>query len=228
MPRGKIDTKTRLMDVAEKLFADHGFDGVSLRRITQAAGVQLAMVNYHFGTKQGLFEAVFARRIEVLGAERLQLLEAIEAAAGDGPLPLEDVVAAFVGPFYRFTAKGGRGWKNYARLVAQAANSRAMTRTGLGHLFDSVARRFIAAFHRAVPDRSEEEVVWSFHFLLGSMLYMFAETGRIENLTDGKYRSGDLDAQYAHVVPFLAAGFRACRAREEETVKKTQRKKVRV
>ncbi len=212
MARGRTDTKTRLMDVAEKLFADHGFDGVSLRRITTEAGAQLAMVNYHFGTKRGLLEAVIARRIEVLSEQRVRLLEDLEAAAGDGPLPLEDVVAAFIGPYYRLSSNGGRGWKNYGRLVAQGANSRALIQHGLSNLFDPVAKRFIAAFQRALPERSEEQVVWGFHFLMGTMLYMFAETGRIEKLTGGKYRSGDLDAMYAHVVPFLAAGFRACEA----------------
>ena len=200
-------TRTKILDAAERLFADHGYDGVSLRQITTEAGVQLAMVNYHFGSKTGLWERVFERRTAVLGERRLAMLAEAEAA-GDRPT-VEALITAFVQPLLEISMGGDPGWKNYARLIAQVANSGATpSLTTIIDQFDPVARRFIAAFRKALPERSEEEVVWSFHFLMGAMLHTFADTGRVDRLTNGRFRSADFARITAHMVPFLAAGFR--------------------
>lgn len=203
-------TRTKILDAAERLFADHGYDGVSLRQITTQAGVQLAMVNYHFGSKTGLWERVFERRTAVLSERRLAMLAEAEADAAGGRPTVEALITAFVQPLLEISMGGDPGWKNYARLIAQVANSGASpSLTTIIDQFDPIARRFIAAFQKALPDRSEEEVVWSFHFLMGAMLHTFADTGRVDRLTDGRFRSADFERITAHMVPFLAAGFRA-------------------
>src|SRR5512143_3976610 len=97
----KAETKDRILDAAERLFAEHGFDATSLRMITAAAGVNLAAVNYHFRSKDSLIEAVFGRRIGPVNKERLEMLTAAEKAAGSDPLSLEAVVRAFVEPVVR-------------------------------------------------------------------------------------------------------------------------------
>src|SRR5450755_2698489 len=103
----------RILDAAEELFARRGFYGVSVRDITQAAGVDVALVSYHFGAKRALFTAVFERRAELLNAERLALLEEVRRATLVGPPLLEAIVSAFTRPLLERSARGGAGWKSY-------------------------------------------------------------------------------------------------------------------
>ena len=113
----------RILDAAEQLFARRGFYGVSVRNITQAAGVDVALVNYHFGAKRALFTAVFERRAELLNVERLALLEEVRRAYMPSPPPVEAIVSAFTRPLLDRSARGGAGWKSYFALVAQVNNS---------------------------------------------------------------------------------------------------------
>src|SRR5579871_5345079 len=93
-----VSTKDRILDTAERLFARDGFEATSLRAITAEAGVNLAAVNYHFQSKEALVRAVIGRRMGPVNEKRLAMLDACETAAGDGPLPLEGVLEAFVRP----------------------------------------------------------------------------------------------------------------------------------
>ena len=110
--------KERILDAAEQRFARHGFYGVSLREITQAARVDVALVGYHFGGKRELFTAVFERRAALLNRERLELLEAVRRAALPGAPSLEAIVNAFTQPLLERAARGGAGWKSYFALIA--------------------------------------------------------------------------------------------------------------
>src|SRR5215467_2180302 len=92
------DTKERILDTAEKLFAEHGYGATSLRSIIAGAKVNLAAVHYHFRTKDALLDAVLKRRLEPVNRERLALLDAYEQGAGDGPLRLESVLTALIAP----------------------------------------------------------------------------------------------------------------------------------
>ena len=102
------DTKTRILDAAEKLFGEKGFDGTSLRDITTEADVNLAAVNYHFQSKDALVRAVIARRVVPVNQRRLELLDACEQAAGAGPLPIEAVLDAFIRPVLEIYASRAR------------------------------------------------------------------------------------------------------------------------
>lgn len=197
-------TRERILDAAEKLFADAGFDGVSLRHITREAGVELALANYHFGPKRELFRAVIRRRAEALNGARRTALDALDANA-----PIEGVIAAFTGPYLEKSVRGGAGWKHYARLIAQVANAPRWTEEVMSAEFDPVAGVFVERVRRCFPRASAEDVYWAFHFLLGAMTLTFAETGRIDRLSGGRCRAGDLDRIHARMVPFLAGGFRA-------------------
>ena len=196
-------TRERILDAAERLFAQASFDGVSLRMITAEAGVELALANYHFGPKIELFRAVVRRRAATLNAERLALFEALPADA-----PLEALIGAFTGPFLERSLTGGPGWKDYARVIAQTANSPRWTAELMSAEFDPVADTFIRRVAALFPDAAPDAVYWSFHFLLGAMTITFAETGRIDVLSGGRCRSADLAAIHARMIPFLAAGFR--------------------
>lgn len=197
-------TAERILDAAEKLFAASGYDGVSLRSITGEAGVELALANYHFGPKLDLFRAVVRRRAEALNAERLALLERLDDGA-----TIEQLIHAFTAPFLEKSVRGGPGWKNYARLIAQTANSPRWTRDIMAAEFDPVARAFLERVRRLYPHASDDDVYWSFHFLVGAITITFAETGRVELLSGGRCKARDLDAIHARMIPFLAAGFRA-------------------
>jgi AcrR family transcriptional regulator len=203
-------TAQRILDAAEKLFADAGYDGVSLRMITAEAGVELALANYHFGPKLALFRAVVQRRAEALNGERMDALRALPDGA-----PVEALIEAFSGPFLRRSLNGGAGWKCYARVIAQTANSPRWTKELMSAEFDPVAIEFINRVQQSFPGARPENVYWGFHFLLGAMTITFAETGRIDVLSGGRCEAADLAAIHARMIPFLAAGFSAlCQSAE--------------
>ena len=206
---GAADTRRRILDAAELLFAERGFHAVSVRDITTAAGVDVALINYHFGSKQLLFEAVFMRRAELLNAERLRRLEAVVARSGNGAAPIEDVIDAFTHPLLDRSERGDPGWKAYFALIAQVNNSKEFGGLMMTRYFDPVVHAFIGALRRAMPDCDERDLYWSYHFLSGALTLTFAETGRIDNLSRGLCRSNDLDSVHERMVPFIAAGFRA-------------------
>lgn len=209
MPRSARPTKERILDAAERLFARRGFHGVSIREITQAAGVDVALANYHFGSKRELFDAVLMRRAEVLNAERLALLDAARRRAAPEPPSAEDVIDAFTHPLLNRSARGGPGWKSYFALVAQVNNSPEFGGVVMTRYFDPVVHKFIEALRTTLPECDPRDLYWSYHFLSGALTLTFAETGRIDNLSGGLCRSSDLDSVHERLVPFVAAGFRS-------------------
>ena len=175
-------TRERILDAAERLFAAQGFHAVSVRDITAAAGVDVALVNYHFGGKLALFEDVFMRRAEVLNAERLRRLELLVARAAPKPPGIEAIIDAFTHPLLDRSARGGPGWKAYFALIAQVNNSTEFGGLMMTRYFDPVVHAFIAALRSTMPECDERDIFWSYHFLSGALTLTFAETGRIDNL----------------------------------------------
>jgi len=212
---GKARTpgKERILDAAEQAFAQRGFHGVSLRDITQAAGVDVALVGYHFGGKRELFTAVFERRAEVLNRERLELLEEVRRAALPGVPTIEAIVNAFTQPLLERSARGGPGWKSYFALVAWVNNSPEFGAVMMTQHFDPLVERFIAVLREALPGCPPREIYWGYQFLTGALTLTFAETGRIDKLSGGLCRSSDLDSVHERLAPYVAAGFRALCAR---------------
>ena len=206
-------TRERILDAAEILFAERGFYGVSVRDITGAAGVDVALASYHFGNKQGVLEAVFMRRAEDLNVERIARLDAVLAAAsGSRPPRLEDVIDAFTHPLLDRSSRGSPGWKSYFALIAEVNNSPEFGRVLMTRFFDPVVEKFIDAIRRALPGCDPRDLYWAYHFLSGALTLTFAETGRIDQLSGGACRSSDLESVHQRLVPYCAAGFRAlCR-----------------
>jgi len=202
-------TRERLLDAAERAFAAQGFHAVSIRDITRAAGVDVALVNYYFGGKQALFEEVFLRRAELLNVERLRRLETVVSKAAPDPPSIEAIIDAFTHPLLDRSARGGPGWKAYFALIAQVNNSKEFGGLIMTRYFDPVVHAFIAALRSAMPDCNERDMYWSYHFLSGALTLTFAETGRIDNLSGGLCRSADLASVHERLVPYVAAGFRA-------------------
>jgi len=204
------ETATVILDVAERLFAEHGFDGVSLRDITGEAGVALNLVTYHFKTKDNLLLAVFERRAGIIGTLRLDALAAVYDPAAGKVASVEELVRAFLVPLLELVAGDVPGWRSYARLVALVAHGGV----GVSHpqvplLYDDVARKYLEAFAAALPGADRDALDLAYYFLVGAMLTTYAQGGRLTALTAGRLNSDDFSRIHDHLVPFVSAGFRA-------------------
>jgi AcrR family transcriptional regulator len=201
--------KDRILDAAERLFARHGFYGVSVRDITEAADVDVALVSYHFGGKRELFAAVFQRRAEELNPERFAMLENVRRNALPGTPTLVEIVYAFTYPLLERSARGGPGWKSYFALLAQVNNSPEWGPVLMTKHFDPLVEKFIAVLREALPGCAAREIYWGYQFLTGALTLTFAETGRLDRLSGGLCKSSDLDSVHERLAPFVAAGFQA-------------------
>lgn len=204
----KVKRKDRILDAAEALFAKHGFDGVSMRKVAEDAGVDLALSSYHFGNKRGLFDAVLMRRAEVLNETRLAALDRCKAEAGEGGPTVEAIINAFLEPMLAHGYQEDEGWRHYFELVAQVNSSFEWGGQLMTKYFDPLVREFIAALKIALPNADPADLYWCYHFLSGALTLTFAHTGRIDQLSDGIAKSEDMVGAYERMVPFVAAGFR--------------------
>lgn len=211
---GKKRRKDRILDAAEELFAKRGFDGVTLRQIAALAEVDLALASYHFGRKRALFDAVLLRRAEILNKVRNDALDACLAAAGDQPPTVEAIIDAYLTPLGEIQNSGDKGWRNYYALVAWVNNSAEWGKELMTLYFNPLVLRFIDALKLALPDTDEESLYWGYHYLSGALTLTFAETHRIDELSKGAANASDLKSAYAHMIPFIAAGFQAICAQQ--------------
>jgi AcrR family transcriptional regulator len=199
--------KLKILDAAEAMFVQRGFYGTSLRDIAATAGVPLALLSYHFESKEGLFRAVVDRR----SPENASGLEhALQAALAlkNRRARLNAVLKAFVEPVIERSMRGGPGWKNYVRLLAQIANlpqQEAFVRPMPDNYEDTV-RAFIDAMRSIYPKMAEADVQWSFYIFQAAFTHILAESGLVDRQSDGLCRSSDLDAIVPKLVQFCAAG----------------------
>ena len=200
--------RERLLEVAERLFAKHGMSGVGLRAITAEAGVNLASIAYHFGSKDGLLEALFAQRAAPIAQERLRLLARCYETT---PSPtLEQILDAFLRPALSLGVQPQFGGPAFVKLRARLATEpEALSRKILSKAFDLSSKKFIDAIAQALPQLPRAEIEWRFHFMLGAMFYTMANSGRIQALTNSRVDPGNLTRALHHMIPFLAAGFRS-------------------
>lgn len=200
--------RERILDAAEALFAEHGYDGVTLRQIATRAGVDVALASYHFGKKLALFHAVFERRAATLNDARREALHACQAQAGKKGPTVEQIIEAFLRPLELAQETGDEGWRNYLALIAYINNSPYWGPRMMSQLFDELVQEFIDALKKALPGARDEDIFWCYHSLSGALTLTLASTGRIDKLSRGKCLSADFQAAYDHMIPFTAAGFR--------------------
>lgn len=205
-PELAVSTRDRILQTAEQLFAERGIDAVSLREITTSAGVNIAAVHYHFGSKKAVLEELFAIRGGPIADRRLQLLSQIRRDTQGKPV-LEDVLRAFLKP--ALEAPADPGGAAFVLLRARLAFEQAEVRRAvIGKAFDVSNREFLRALRDALPELSADDLHWRFHFMLGAMVYTMAAPGRIESITNGALDTSDSAAALAKLVSFAAAGFR--------------------
>jgi AcrR family transcriptional regulator len=202
-----MTTKTRILDTAERLFAEQGYDATSLRLVTREADVNLAAVHYHFGSKLDLLKAVFERRVGRINEDRLAQLEAVEAASGQATL--EDVLEAFFGPPLRYAAPQEEGWHHFMVLVGRLNSTGGEAFNAVKDVFRVVRERFFPAIKKAVPGLPPEELAWRIHFLIGSMSALIADPTRIEAFSMGLCRGDNPEESLRQLVAFAAGGLRA-------------------
>jgi AcrR family transcriptional regulator len=167
-----IDTRERILDVAERLFGERGFPATPLRDITAEAGVNIASVNYHFGSKEGLLAEVLERRLKPINTRRLELLDAVEARAGNGPPELEAVIRAFLSPPFHSLRVWGADGQGFLRLVGRIhSETNEDFRATFVKQFDEVFKRFTAALRRALPNLDDADLSWRMLFMVGSMAF---------------------------------------------------------
>jgi AcrR family transcriptional regulator len=199
--------KERILEVAERLFAKRGFDGVSLREITNEAGVDVALVKYHFGSKQGLFDELLQRRADAINRERSDALDAV--LARHDPAPVEEIVDAFTHTLLNKVVSEDPSWRSYFGLLAQVNNNPEWGGKTMSKNFDPLVRRFVEALGRALPGADPTDLYWCYHFWSGALTLTFADTKRIDGLSGGLCQSSDFESVHERLVPFISAGFRS-------------------
>ncbi len=203
------DTRERILDAAEALFAEQGFANTSLRAITTAAGANLAAVNYHFGSKDQLLREVYARRIEPLNRDRLARLAALEA--GGGQPTVGAILEAFIVPTLAVCADPARGGERFARLLGRMyAESSEPLREFIHGLYVETLDRYKNALALALPWLPREELYWRLHFVLGVLSYTMAGTDMMKLISNCRLDDpADTERLLSRLLPFLSAGLEA-------------------
>jgi AcrR family transcriptional regulator len=204
------ETRERILNVAEALFANDGYHGTSLRDVARGAQLQTAAIGYHYPSKEALFDTVVQRRAAVMTEWRQRVLQEMLTSRAHQPLPLHELVRAYVQPFYESANHGDAGWRHYAALMGRLANSPLGTEVIARH-YDATARQYILEFQRALPGVAEADVVDGFSFMVAAMLSLCANTGRVQRLSSPQAVKSQrpLTEPFTRLVTFLVAGFQA-------------------
>jgi AcrR family transcriptional regulator len=202
-----VGTRSSILDVAEALFAERGLDRVSIRDITRKAKVNLAAVNYHFGTRQDLIAAVFDRRVVPVNQARLAALDVLEKAAGKKSPKVEDILEAFIRPAIPTSPEDANRGSAFSKLFGRCLSEPSPELEALlKKQFEPMAERMQAMLKRSLPRLSRSEIFWRMKFTYGALHHWL--------LTRDKFRPDwvrdvDAEAQIQKLISFAAAGFRA-------------------
>jgi AcrR family transcriptional regulator len=219
MAAPKGGTRERILNAAEQLFAQRGFDGASTRAIVAKSGDTIGSVNYHFGSKEKLLAEVIRRRWDEVVEARREKYAAARREHQGAP-PVEAVVEAIVGPYLERAMLGGKGWRSYALLQARVLYSEKSYTRNLKALSEPVAREFIGWLSESLPGSDMRDLGYAYQFMIGAMVESCAEieVNRISRITDGLCDASDYDEVKTRLLAFIAGGIRsivALRARDE-------------
>jgi len=206
-PPRDLSADRTILDVAELLFAEKGYNGTSMREMAEKASVNQGLITYYFGTKEGLFEAVFKRRGLELSQKRNALLDAL--LAQPSPPSVSDLIRAFVQPQFDLK-KSGQAGMAFVRIQARLHNEPEELAFRLRReVYDSSAKRYIHALCEVLPHIPAADVHHRMMFLVGTYLYMLADVSRLDDLSDGRFNTADSEEVLERMIGFLTAGISA-------------------
>lgn len=201
----RAESLEQILDAAEYLFSKNGLHGVTLRDVALRVGIHTTLLNYYFKDKMHLYETVFARRAGVTSGRRMAALEAYEREAGDKPT-VEGALHAFLDTDLDLYFEGGELWMNWAAFCARVSPTPEGTELMDNH-FDPVVLKLVGILKKALPDYTDEDIFWGYHFVTGALMNTLAQTGRIDRLSGGLCSSKDFPAVKKRMARFMAAGF---------------------
>lgn len=202
-------SKRNLLDAAEQLFADRGFDAVSVRDITQLAKANVAAVNYHFGSRDGLIATVVTRYITPVNEDRLARLENLERKWAGKAGPVEELIDAFVRPLISTVRRSDLSERLFYKLIGRIFSMQAQ---GIPAAVEEQLRvlsdRFTRAFAKSLPTVGPEELAWRIHFLVGAMIHMLMQQELLHRISNGVSGTPGMDATLGRFIRFAASGLR--------------------
>jgi len=167
-----MPTKTKILDAAEAIFAEHGISNSSLRSIVAKAGVNVAAVHYHFGSKEALVQAVFARRINVVNENRMQLLSTLKEEFGSDPIPIKKLLRAFISPAIKMGQDVSKSQRNFLSCIARAhAETEEVVQAALYDNLKEILNIFLIEIQKSCPQYSDKERLMRFSFSAGAMVH---------------------------------------------------------
>ncbi len=206
-----IETRDRILDAAERLFAERGYGATSLRSIMAEAGVNVAAIHYHFHSKESLLEAILLRRLDPANRERLSALEIYEASVGDGPLDVDRILEAFLYPTFRMAADPASGGYTFIALLGRLQAESDLLPNIVFTRLGPVLLRFAGALGRALPDLPASELFLRARLAMGAAAQVLRDAPHIHSLTHNGTGNGSLphwESLMERIIPFLSAGFR--------------------
>lgn len=202
----KVSTKEKILTATEHLLAEHGFESVSLRDITNNAEVNVAAVNYHFGSKEKLFEAVQCRHINPINEARLDLLEKVTA---DGRVAdIREVLDAFIRPFFAMVTQSEMNEQMFFKLMGRCMSDQHgdLPQEAMP-LLEKMAESFTVALAAALPGLPMDRLLWYLHYTFGLMAHTLSHADTLRKLTNGACGDPDLETQLKWMIDFCEAGF---------------------
>jgi AcrR family transcriptional regulator len=223
LPASDPETSEKLIIAAERLFAEHGYNGVSVRMIAAEAGVNWSLLGYYFRGKEGLLSEVYRRHCGELNSARMRLLK--EIRANGRKATLEEILNAFIRPALA-VARSDDGQTAFIRLRAiLAAENSALLDKLVAENFDVSSTTFINALRECLPHLARDEILWRFHFMLGTIYYTASGPHRVREFSNGRCDPADIEENLRNLIPFLAAAFRAPSVKPVRSVKPIHKRK---
>lgn len=213
-----VKAKDSILDAAERLFAQRGYSGTSMRIIAEEAGVAQALIHYHCKTKEHLYEMIIERRSNMINRIRRQELKRCFDEVKGGIPTLEDVLQSFVKPAIE---SGRYSWgRDFSQILAKlAVSDDDRSRDLVRKYYDPIAREYIDAFKKVMPDLSDSEIYWGYLMTTSTVVSSMARTGRINRLSQGLLDDGDSEQMIVRLIQFAANGLRGLSTsfKQEET-----------
>ncbi|BCU79151.1 TetR/AcrR family transcriptional regulator [Luteolibacter sp. LG18] len=201
--------KLKLVEAAEALFAERGFESVSVRDITKKAAMNIASVNYHFGSRDGLVAAVMTRYITPINEERIVRLDALERRWSGKSVPIEEVLEAFVRPMVTQIRRSELSERLFLKLVGRMFGEQggAMPPV-MVEQFKVIVARFVKTLSKSLPGLPPDEIIWRLHFVIGAMCFAMCQEDTLQTISQGVSGNPSVETTLARFTRFAAAGLR--------------------